>query len=152
MVGHSEQDRYFMAIGAKLQEADQGVSQGLFDLEDLDAYLAQDAQGLFGISVSWEDLRRAGQALWEKASPKLWDVFCNKDTEEHHTLAGLINSGSTNIPAALAVMVAPLLVGMVPAIAMNAVALLIAGLLLKVFFTSAYEAGCDAWKKTLPAQ
>ena len=144
------QDKYFKAIGVVLRDAERGTSQGLYAMEDIDKLLAEDAQGLFG--VSWENLKKAGKDLWEKASPKLHTVFCDPESDEHSTLAKLIEPGSTETSAAVVAIISTQILGLVPAAVAGTVAYFLAKLILTTFFSGAYDLACEKWKETLPPE
>lgn len=144
------QSEYLTAIGALLRDAELGTSQGLYAMEDLDAFLQQDAQALFG--VSWETLKAAGLDLWHKASPKLHGLFCDPAKAEHKTLASLVVPGATEVSAAVVGIITTQILGLVPAVAAGTIAYFLAKMVLTTFFTEAYNTACDSWKKTLVAE
>lgn len=143
------EEKYFELIGAALLDAEQGTQKALFALGDEEAFLEQDPQGLFGLT--WEDVKEKGEALWNKVSPRIYPIFCDPKNEEQKTLADLISSGSTEVAGAVAAIISTQLLGLVPAIAVGTVAYFIARLVLEKFFKTVIEAGCQAWKDTLPA-
>lgn len=143
------EEKYFQLIGAALLDAEQGTNNALYAFGDEAAFLAQDPQGLFG--MTWEDIKEKGEALWNKVSPKLYPIFCDSNNDEQKTLADLISSGSTEVAGAVAAIISTYLLGLVPAIAVGTVAYFVAKLVLEKFFKTAVEAGCQAWKDALPA-
>lgn len=142
------EEKYFQLIGAALMDAEQGTRKALFAFENDEAFLAQDAQALFGLS--WEDVKEKGEALWDKISPKIYPIFCDPKNDEQKALAGLISSGATEVAGAVAGILTTYLLGLVPAIAVGTVAYFIAKLVLEKFFKEAVATGCTAWKEALP--
>jgi hypothetical protein len=146
----NEQEKYLKAIGAALIDAEQGTAHGLYAYEDIDGFVGQDAQGLFG--MTWDDVKARGNEFWDKISPKLYALFCDSESDDHTALAELIQEGSPTVAAAVAGIIVPYILGFVPAIAAGTVAYFLAKFVLTSFFTSGYELACEKWKEKLPKE
>ena len=149
-MSNNEQDKYLKAIGAALMDAEQGTAHGLYAYEDIDEFVEQDAQGLYG--VSWDDVKARGKEFWDRISPKLYELFCDSDSEDHTALAELIEGSSPTVAAAIAGILVPYILGFVPAIAAGTVAYFLAKFVLTNFVTSGYGLACDKWKEKLPKE
>lgn len=148
----SAEDKYLILIGASIEDAKRG-GQGLYSyVANEDAFFEEDSQRLFG--VSWEELKKAGKEIWDKASPKLHKVCCDTDSDDHIKIANMIKSGSKEIAAGLAALIVPYLLALasVPPAAVGATAYFLGKLILEIFFSAAYESGCEKWEKSLTTQ
>jgi hypothetical protein len=144
--GYTEVEKLEILIAAAIEDAKKG-SQGLFAYyEDTEKFFKNDSQGLFGIS--FDGLLKTGEEIWQKMSVKLQPVFCEKNSNEHKALAGLIQQGSNEVIPAIAAVItsAVLSLEIIPAGALTAVTIFLAKLIMKKFFEAAYETGCGKWK------
>jgi len=89
------------------------------------------------------DLLNTGKGIFDKLSPAAYQVVCGDDNGD---LSDAFKAGKEVAATALAaILVAQLL--WIPAIAT-----IIAAIIVKLFFDTAFQVVCNAWKGALPAQ
>jgi hypothetical protein len=149
-----ELDLLWTKLGAAVQDAELGTKYtALYSLSgNLDQVLAPgadeaQARALWG--VSWEELKAKGLEIWGRVSPKLYDAFCNQESDIQKQLADLLKKGETGLDAALAALIIEAVATAFPVVAASAVAFFLAKLVLKLFVTEAYGLACTEWKKAL---
>jgi hypothetical protein len=155
MGNDQELDLLLTQLGAAAQDAEMGTKYTALYAYDgtLDELLGPGgdeaaARALWGLD--WEALRKKGQELWDRVSPRLHAAFCDEDSEFHGKLADLIKPGQTVVAAALAGLVIQAAAGLFPTLAASAVAFFIAKLIIRQFMTEAYGLACAEWEATLP--
>ena len=90
-------------------------------------------------------MKSFGQRWWAKLEPKVYDLLCNKENEDHDKFMEALGDGAKTLAVALAgALVAP---GVVPA-----VAIVLATIAAKKIFDSGLEAACEMWKESLDAR
>jgi hypothetical protein len=94
-----------------------------------------------------EDLRAFGQRFFQRVNVQAYQLVCGQEDEDSEDRESVINAfglGRDAVAAAIAgLLVAQL--GLAPAIAA-----VVAALIIRVFFRSAYEAMCEVWSEKQP--
>jgi hypothetical protein len=154
MADDQELDLLLTKLGAAVQDAELGTKYtALYSLSgNLDQFLAPgadeaQARALWGLD--WQALKAKGLELWDKVSPRLYDAFCNQESDIQKQLADLLKKGETGLDAALAAIIIDAIATAFPVVAASAVAFFLAKLILKLFVTEAYGLACAEWQKTL---
>ena len=87
-------------------------------------------------------MKEFGERWWKKLEPKLYDLLCNEENEDHDALMGALGDGAKALAVALAGMiVSP---GVVPAIA-----IVVATIAAKKIWDAGLEAACEMWQESL---
>ncbi len=140
----SDEDQLYEILGSRVAALRQDPSiAGSFD----PPVTVQEAQQMGFLS----DITDLGRRFFDKISAQAYRVVCGSDTDpdyadEHKAVMDAIGSGTTAVATALAgLLVAQLALA-------PAVAAVVAALIVKLFFNSAFQLMCEAWKGALPAE
>ena len=141
-----DMDGLMMTLAARVQADSQGAAQKELQMWDPpEVAFATDTEA----GPEWTATMIAyGQEWWAKLEPKLYDVLCNEDNEQHDELMTALEDGVKMLAAALA----PTLVAQVAAL--PAIAIVVATIAAKEIASSGLEVACRLWSnaKAAPAQ
>lgn len=138
-----DMDGLMLTLGARVKAKQEGIAEDELQMWD-------PPEEAFAVDVEagpeWTAMmKKFGQRWWEKLEPKLYDLICNEENEEHDKLMEALGEGAKTLAVALAgLIVAP---GVVPAIA-----IVVATIAAKKIFESGRETACEMWKESMAAK
>lgn len=139
-----DMDGLMLTLAARIQADDMGAA--LVELQMWDppeVAFATDTEA----GPEWTTKMVAfGQEWWDKLEPKLYDVLCNKNNDQHDELMTALQDGVKMLAAALA----PTLVAQVAAL--PAIAIVVATIAAKKIAESGLEAACQLWSESIADQ
>jgi hypothetical protein len=134
-------DGLLLALAARAQAAEEGVAQEALQMwaPPPEAF-ASDAEA--GPEYT-EKMIALGQRWWDKFEPEIYELLCNRSSEEHHELVAALLEGAK----VLALTLAPTLVAQT--YALPAVAMVLATLVAKRVAETGLEAVCEIWAESM---
>jgi hypothetical protein len=136
-----DMDGLMLTLAARVQADSRGAAQDELRMWDPpEVAFAADTEA----GPEWTAKMVAyGQEWWDKLEPKLYDVLCNKDNEQHGELMAALEDGVKMLAAALA----PTLVAQVAAL--PAIAIVVATIAAKEIARSGLEVTCRLWSDSM---
>jgi len=138
-----DMDGLMLTLAARAKAEEEGMADRELEMWNPpeDAFAVDEEAG-----PEWTAMMKSfGQRWWAKLEPKVYDLLCNKENEDHDKFMEALGDGAKTLAVALAgALVAPRVV--------PAVVIVLATIAAKKIFDSGLEAACEMWKESLDAR